>query len=282
MDIVVKAEQVRALVEDYKKKGLSVGFVPTMGALHQGHLSLVNEAGSKADVVVVSIFVNPTQFNNPEDLEKYPRTIEADRALLENTACNILYYPSVEEVYPEEDTRQFDFGSLDKVMEGKFRPGHFNGVAQVVSRFFELIHPDKAFFGEKDFQQLAIIKEMTKQLQFGIEIVPCTIIREDDGLAMSSRNQLLLKEYREVAPVISQVLFESKALINSKNPKEVINFVTEKINKTNLLEVEYFEIVSGDSLQPVLDWSEDYIVGCIAVYADKVRLIDNLIYKRLA
>ncbi len=282
MNVVVKAEQVRALVDEYKQKGLSVGFVPTMGALHQGHLSLINEAGSKTDVVIVSIFVNPTQFNNPEDLEKYPRTIDADTALLENTACSILYYPTVEEVYPEEDTRQFEFGMLDKVMEGQFRPGHFNGVAQVVSRFFELINPDKAFFGEKDFQQLAIIKHMTKQLQFDIEIVPCPIIREEDGLAMSSRNQLLLEEYRAIAPTISKVLFESKELISSKNPKEVINFVVEKINKTNLLEVEYFEIVNGDSLQPVEDWNDDYIVGCIAVYADKVRLIDNLIYKRLA
>ncbi|WP_075602737.1 pantoate--beta-alanine ligase [Saccharicrinis aurantiacus] len=283
MKIVEKSKELNALISGYKKDGLIVGFVPTMGALHKGHLSLVDEASKQSDVVIVSIFVNPNQFNNPNDLDKYPRTIDQDREMLEQTKCAILYYPSVEEVYPEEDKRIFDFGQLDKVMEGQFRPGHFNGVAQVVSRFFDLINPDKAFFGEKDFQQLAIIKKMTKLLGYEIKIVPCAIIRESDGLAMSSRNMLLTDEYRSEAPIIAQKLFESKNLLSTKNIKEVINFVTDEINKSGILEVEYFEIVDGDTLQPVDNWGDsDFVVGCIAVFADKVRLIDNLIYKKLA
>ena len=280
MDIVVKAEELRSLVDQSKSLGKTIGFVPTMGALHQGHISLVNKASQMADIIVVSVFVNPNQFNNVDDLKNYPRTLDDDIKMLESTACNILYHPTVEEVYPEKDDRIFDFGTLDKVMEGEFRPGHFNGVAQVVSRFFDLVQPDKAFFGEKDFQQLAIIKRMTKMLNYGIEIVPCSIVRESDGLAMSSRNALLDEEYRKEAVLISKTLFESKKLIDTKNIKEVINFVTEKINDSALLKVEYFNIVDGNTLQPVDDWiKSDYIVGCIAVFADKVRLIDNLIYK---
>lgn len=283
MKIVEKSKELKGLIDSYKQQGLVVGFVPTMGALHEGHLSLVNEASKKTDVVVVSIFVNPNQFNNPNDLDKYPRTLEKDRGMLEQTDCAILYYPSVDEVYPEEDKRVFDFGQLDKVMEGEFRPGHFNGVAQVVSRFFDLINPDKAFFGEKDFQQLTIIKEMTKLLSYKIEIVPVAIMRESDGLAMSSRNQLLTEQCRNEASIISQKLFESKNLLSTKNIKEVINFVTDEINKSGVLKVEYFEIVDGDSLQSIENWEEsDFVVGCIAVFADKVRLIDNLIYKKLA
>ena len=183
MDIVVKAEELRSLVDQSKSLGKTIGFVPTMGALHQGHISLVNKASQMADIIVVSVFVNPNQFNNVDDLKNYPRTLDDDIKMLESTACNILYHPTVEEVYPEKDDRIFDFGTLDKVMEGEFRPGHFNGVAQVVSRFFDLVQPDKAFFGEKDFQQLAIIKRMTKMLNYGIEIVPCSIVRESDGLS---------------------------------------------------------------------------------------------------
>ncbi|MCW3788624.1 pantoate--beta-alanine ligase [Plebeiibacterium sediminum] len=280
MDIVVKAEELRSLIDQSKSLGKTIGFVPTMGALHQGHISLVNKASQMADVIVVSVFVNPNQFNNADDLKNYPRTLDDDIKKLEGTACSILYHPTVEEVYPEKDERIFDFGTLDKVMEGEFRPGHFNGVAQVVSRFFDLVQPDKAFFGEKDFQQLAIIKRMTEMLNYNIEIVPCSIVRESDGLAMSSRNALLDEEHRKEAVLISKTLFESKKLIDTKNIKEVVNFVTEKINDSALLKVEYFNIVDGNTLQPVDDWSKsDYIVGCIAVFADKVRLIDNLIYK---
>lgn len=280
MEIVVKAEQLKAFIKNNKEAGKTIGFVPTMGALHRGHLSLVNKAVQKADIVVVSVFVNPNQFNNPDDLKNYPRTLEDDAKLLEGTGCHVLYHPTVDEVYPQKDERIFDFGQLDKVMEGKFRPGHFNGVAQVVSRFFDLVNPDMAFFGEKDFQQLAIIKKMTQMLGYHIQIVSCPIIREEDGLAMSSRNTLLSEEFRKEAVLISKILFESKALMKSKNIKEVISFVTENINKSALLKVEYFNIVDGDSLQELEDWSKsEYIVGCIAVFADKVRLIDNLIYK---
>ncbi len=280
MEIVVKAEQLKAFIKKNKEAGKTIGFVPTMGALHRGHLSLVNKAVQKADIVVVSVFVNPNQFNNPDDLKNYPRTLEDDAKLLEGTGCHVLYHPTVDEVYPQKDERIFDFGQLDKVMEGKFRPGHFNGVAQVVSRFFDLVNPDMAFFGEKDFQQLAIIKKMTQMLGYHIQIVSCPIIREEDGLAMSSRNTLLSEEFRKEAVLISKILFESKALMKSKNIKEVISFVTENINKSALLKVEYFNIVDGDSLQELEDWSKsEYIVGCIAVFADKVRLIDNLIYK---
>ncbi len=282
MKIVTKAEELKEIVEQFKQQGKTIGFVPTMGALHQGHLSLINNAGGQTDVVVVSIFVNPNQFNNQDDLVNYPRTIEEDKELLKETPCNILYYPTVDEVYPSEDNRVFNFGKLDKVMEGEFRPGHFNGVAQVVSRFFDLVMPDKAYFGEKDFQQLAIIKRMTKMLNYPIEIKSGSIVREKDGLAMSSRNKRLTPEQRKEALLISKTLFESKKLIATQNIKEVINFVKEKINVSTLLKVEYFNIVDGDSLQPINNWNEsEYVVGCIAVFADKVRLIDNLIYKKL-
>jgi len=280
MKIVAKSEELKRLVEDWKASGKTIGYVPTMGALHQGHLSLVKKAGACSDVVVVSVFVNPNQFNNPDDLKNYPRTVDQDTELLINTDCDILFLPSVDEVYPEEDLRKFDFGMLDKVMEGAFRPGHFNGVAQVVSRFFDLVNPDKAFFGEKDFQQLAIIRAMTKMLNYSIEIIPCQIVREADGLAMSSRNVRLSEQHRKESIIIYETLFESKALMTTKNIKEVINFVVDKINDSALFKVEYFDIVDGNTLQPITNWSEcDYIVGCIAVFADKVRLIDNLIYK---
>ncbi|WP_066632211.1 pantoate--beta-alanine ligase [Labilibacter marinus] len=280
MEIVARSEELKRIIRGWRIEGKTVGFVPTMGALHKGHLSLVEKAGQACDVVVVSIFVNPTQFNNKEDLKKYPRTIDEDKRLLQESSCSILYYPTVEDVYPEEDKRVFDFGMLDKVMEGEFRPGHFNGVAQVVSRFFDLVQPDKAFFGEKDFQQLAIIRAMAKMLNYDIEILSGDIVREPDGLAMSSRNTRLSNAHRKESALISETLFESKELMTAKNIKEVINFVVEKINESALLEVEYFNIVDGNSLQPLDDWSQsEYIVGCIAVFADEVRLIDNLIYK---
>lgn len=280
MEVVGKSEVLKRLVENYKSSSKTIGFVPTMGALHNGHLSLVSKAKESADIVIVSIFVNPNQFNNADDLKNYPKTIENDMQMLKDADCDVLFNPSVEEIYPEKDERIFDFGNLDKVMEGEFRPGHFNGVAQVVSRLFDLIQPNKAFFGEKDFQQLAIIKKMTKMLNYNIEIVPCAIVREKDGLAMSSRNVRLSEHLRKESVLISQTLFESKALMKTNNIKEVINFVVEKINNSDLLRVEYFNIVNGDTLEPIDDWLESqYIVGCIAVFADKVRLIDNLIYK---
>ena len=260
-------------------EGLKVGFVPTMGALHEGHLSLVKKAGEMCDVVVVSIFVNPTQFNDKNDLANYPRTMETDLNLLSSVRCDYVFSPSDKEVYPAADTRKFGFGNLESVMEGEFRPGHFNGVAQVVSRLFEIVLPDKAFFGRKDFQQLAIITELVKQMNYPVEIVPCEIIREPDGLAMSSRNKLLLPEHRRCAGIIYQTLKEASLQTCTKSVAEIKEYVINQINATQLLRTEYFEIVNETSLIPVQNWSEPGIkVGCIAVFAGKVRLIDNMIF----
>ena len=261
------------------KKAGTIGFVPTMGALHSGHISLVNQAVAENQIVVVSIFVNPTQFNDKNDLARYPRTLESDLKLLEKTGCQIVFAPTAEEVYPEPDTRKFNFGPLETVMEGKHRPGHFNGVAQVVSKLFDFVKPDSAYFGLKDFQQLAIIKEMVKQLKIDIEIVACPIIREESGLAMSSRNELLTTEERKNAAVISETLFKAKELANLKSVNELETWVIETINKNSFLTVEYFEIVDELQLQPVKSWEEECTkVGCIAVFCGKVRLIDNVVF----
>lgn len=281
MKVVTTISALKSAVSEARKENKQVGLVPTMGALHEGHLSLVNKACEECDFVVVSIFVNPTQFNNPEDLRTYPRTLEADKCLLESqTRADVIFAPTVEEVYPEPDTRIFDFGPLAEVMEGKYRPGHFNGVGQIVSKLFMFVEPDKAYFGEKDFQQLAIIRKMTKDLKMDIDIVPCPIVREADGLAKSSRNTLLTKESREVAPQIYAALKGSKQLTTDRTPKEVAQWVIGQLNSTEGLEVEYYEIVDGNTLQPINTWQEtDYAVGCITVYAGKVRLIDNITYK---
>ena len=262
----------------YRSSG-AVGFVPTMGALHQGHLSLVNKAVAENKAVVVSIFVNPTQFNDPDDLKSYPRNMEADLALLAPTDCHLVFAPEPEEIYPESDTRKFSFGHLEEVMEGKYRPGHFNGVAQVVSRLFEIVKPDKAYFGWKDFQQLTIIKNMVKQLSLPVKIVPCPIVREDSGLAMSSRNALLSEVERKNAALVSQTLSEAKKLNGQKSVNELKKWVTEKINQNPWLTVEYFEIVDDEYLRPVNSWDEKSTkVGCIALFCGKVRLIDNIVF----
>lgn len=281
MKVVTTISALKSAVSEARKENKQVGLVPTMGALHEGHLSLVNKACEECDFVVVSIFVNPTQFNNPEDLRTYPRTLDADKCLLESqTRADVIFAPTVEEVYPEPDTRIFDFGPLAEVMEGKYRPGHFNGVGQIVSKLFMFVEPDKAYFGEKDFQQLAIIRKMAKDLKMDIDIVPCPIVREADGLAKSSRNTLLTKESREVAPQIYAALKGSKQLTTDRTPKEVAQWVVGQLNSTEGLEVEYYEIVDGNTLQPINTWQEtDYAVGCITVYAGKVRLIDNITYK---
>ena len=278
MELYTTITSLQNALKEERSKGLKIGFVPTMGALHQGHLSLVETAGSMCDIVVVSIFVNPTQFNDKNDLANYPRTLESDMKLLSTTRCEYIFSPAVEEVYPVPDTRKFNFGNLEAVMEGAFRPGHFNGVAQVVSRLFEIVLPDKAFFGRKDFQQMAIIKDMVRQLNVPIEIVPCDIIREKDGLAMSSRNKLLLPEYRNCVPLIYQTLRDAKYLVNLKTVQEIKEYVVNQVNATQLLRVEYFEIVDDTTLMSVESWSEAGTkVGCIAVYAGKIRLIDNII-----
>ncbi len=278
MILVKTIKELQEKLEGLRSSG-SVGFVPTMGALHHGHLSLVNKAVTENTSVVVSIFVNPTQFNDPNDLKHYPRTLEADLALLQPTGCQLIFAPEPEEIYPEPDTRKFSFENLEKVMEGEHRPGHFNGVAQIVSKLFEIVKPDKAYFGQKDFQQLAIIKNMVKQLGLYVEIIPCPIIREASGLAMSSRNELLSAEERQEAALIYQTLSEAQKLKNQKSVNEVKELVTEKINQSPWLTVEYFEVVDDENLQPVDSWDKNNTkVGCIAVYCGKVRLIDNIVF----
>ena len=280
MLVVDTIEQLRSYLASARAEGKSIGLVPTMGALHEGHASLVERSVAENGVTVVSVFVNPTQFNDKGDLERYPRTLEADCRLLERLGANCVFAPSVEEVYPEPDTRVFDFTPLDKVMEGIYRPGHFNGVAQIVSKLFMYVEPDRAYFGEKDFQQLAIIREMVRQMGFKLEIVGCPIVREQDGLALSSRNALLTAEQHHTALAISRSLFASVEYSGSHTLAETKQMVEEAIAATEGLELEYYEIVDGDTLQPVSSWDDTaYIVGCITVYCGKVRLIDNIRYK---
>ena len=267
-------------IQSFKSLGKSIGFVPTMGALHDGHLALVSRSVEENDITVVSIFVNPTQFNNAADLDKYPRNLEKDALMLEKAGCDLIFAPETNEIYDSQEMNSkfdFDFGGLDLVMEGKFRPGHFNGVVQIVSKLFILVQPKKAYFGEKDFQQLAIIHRLVNILHYPVEIVDCSIIREQSGLAMSSRNERLTSEQRKKAVEISKVLSESRNFANNLSPLQLIQWVVEKINLVEELKVEYFEIVDAKTLQPVNSWN-DKVVGCIAVFCGDVRLIDNIRY----
>ena len=280
MKIVTTINELKSQLQICRNEGKTVGFVPTMGALHDGHASLVKRSVSENDVTVVSVFVNPTQFNDKNDLKNYPRTLEADCKLLEAFFADFVFAPEVAEMYPEEDKRQFSFTPLDTVMEGACRPGHFNGVAQIVSKLFYAVEPDKAYFGEKDFQQLAIIREMVRQLSIGVEIVGCPIVREMDGLAMSSRNTLLSPEERNRALTISSALFKSLEYAKDNTLAMTRSFVEEIISRTEGLDLEYFQIVDGNTLQELNEWSDsDYIVGCIALFCGKIRLIDNIKYK---
>ena len=283
MKTIYTISELQNILLSARAAGKKVGLVPTMGALHSGHTSLVERCVRKNDICVVSDFVNPTQFNDPNDLINYPRTPEADEKLLDDAGCDYVFMPSAEEMYPEPDTRVFNFGPLETVMEGSFRPGHFNGVAQIVSKLFYAVLPDTAYFGEKDFQQLAIIREMTKQLHLPIEIIPCPIIREADGLAMSSRNRRLTQEQREKAPKIAQYLVKSLNFAAEKTIQETLEYVKESLSSDSTFKLDYFEIVDGYTLQPVHDWKDStYIVGCIAVYCGPIRLIDNIVYKSYA
>ena len=282
MNIYQSIEDLQAFVDSERKSGCRIAFVPTMGALHAGHLSLVKRDLSECDRCIVSVFVNPTQFNDPRDLETYPRTLEADSALLASVGASALFAPEVSTIYPEPDSRVFEVGAVAGVMEGRYRPGHFNGVMQVVSRLFEIVRPDCAYFGEKDFQQIAVIRAMVKQIGSPVEIIACPIIREEDGLALSSRNVRLSQEERAEAPNIYRILKESTAWTQELTPAELIQRVTEKINAIPTLRVEYFEIVDTDSLQSIKAWSDSPRPhGCITVYCGDVRLIDNIAYHQL-
>ena len=275
MKVVNTVAELNAALANLKREG--VGFVPTMGALHAGHRSLVERARRENETVVVSVFVNPTQFNDKNDLKNYPRTPEADCAILEAAGADIVFMPTVEDIYPEPDTRQFDFGLVDKVMEGATRPGHFNGVAQVVSRLFALVNPARAYFGEKDFQQIAVIKAMVEQLAIDIEIVECAIVRGEDGLALSSRNELLTPEHRAAAPHIYATISQCASKMGTLNPEELTNWVVSTIDSNPLLKTIYFEAVDARTMQRVEKWSDsERIQGCCAVQAGNIRLIDNI------
>lgn len=265
-----------------RKQGKKIGLVPTMGALHEGHASLITKSIGENDITVVSVFLNPTQFNDQSDFDRYPRTLEADSRLVEACGADYIFAPSVKDIYPSRDARHFEFPPVTTVMEGARRPGHFNGVCQVVSRLFYIVRPDSAYFGEKDWQQIAVVKQLAKYINSNVRIVECPIIRDPDGLAKSSRNSLLTKEERAIAPAIYQILRESVGYAETHSLKETRNMVVERINAIPELEVEYFEIVDGDSLLPVENWERsEYIVGCITVYCGKtpIRLIDHIRYK---
>ena len=268
---------------EVRKQGKSVGLVPTMGALHEGHASLVKRSVSENDVTVVSVFLNPTQFNDKGDLERYPRTLDADCSLVEECGADYVFAPSVKEMYPTEDKRQFSFPPVTTVMEGAHRPGHFNGVCQVVSRLFYIVRPDRAYFGEKDWQQIAVVKAMLKYLGLPVKIVECTTIREKDGLAKSSRNTLLKPEERAIAPKIYEALTNSIEYAKNHTLAQTRQKVIDDINATKGLEVEYFSIVDGNTLLDVSSWDDSsYIVGCITVYCGDtpIRLIDHITYKK--
>lgn len=280
MQVINTVAQLQEILQAERAKGKVIGLVPTMGALHEGHASLVRRSVAENDITVVSIFLNPTQFNDPKDLERYPRTLESDCAILEECGAQIAFAPSVKEVYPTPDTRKFSYPPTDTVMEGERRPGHFNGVCQVVSKLFQMTDPERAYFGEKDYQQIAVICRMVEDLKFRVKIIPCPVIRETDGLAMSSRNTLLAPEEKAIAPNIYRILKESKSLGLTKQETE--EWVVDKINEIPGLEVEYYSIVNGDTLADINTWEEaSSVVGCITVYCGKtpIRLIDHIRYK---
>ena len=282
MKVFKKIVDLQNALFDERKQGKEIGLVPTMGALHEGHASLVKRSVSENGVTVVSVFVNPTQFNDKNDLKNYPRDLEADCRLLEECGADYVLAPEVEEMYPTPDTRHFEFPPVSTVMEGAHRPGHFNGVCQVVSRLFYIVRPDKAYFGEKDWQQIAVIKAMVKALGLGVNIVECPIVRDEDGLAKSSRNTLLSPDERAIAPKIFEALKASLDYAKSHTLEETREKVVSDINSQEGLDVEYFSIVDGNTLQDVAEWEDSpYIVGCITVYCGKtpIRLIDHIKYK---
>ena len=284
MKVFKKIVDLQNALFDERKQGKNVGLVPTMGALHEGHASLVRRSVSENEVTVVSVFVNPTQFNDKNDLKNYPRDLEADCRLLEACGADYVLAPEVEEMYPTPDTRHFEFPPVSTVMEGAHRPGHFNGVCQVVSRLFYIVRPDRAYFGEKDWQQIAVVKAMVRQLGLGVQIVECEIVRDDDGLARSSRNTLLSADERAIAPAIYKALKDSLPYAKKHTLKETHDKVVADINKVDGLDVEYFSIVDGNTLQDVAEWEDSaYIVGCITVYCGKtpIRLIDHIKYKEV-
>ena len=283
MKIFNSIKELKVQLASARSEGKTIGLVPTMGALHAGHASLVRRSIDENDVTVVSIFLNPTQFNDKSDLDRYPRTLDADCELLSSLGATIAFAPSVSEVYPEPDTRTFSYPPTDTVMEGAYRPGHFNGVCQIVSKLFDYVEPDRAYFGEKDYQQIAVIRRMVESLSYNIEIVPCPVVREQSGLALSSRNALLTEEERQIAAAIYRTLDRSRAFATTHSVAETQEYVVRAINAVDGLEVQYYNIVDGDTLADISDWSDaKSVVGCITVFcgATPIRLIDNIQYKK--
>lgn len=282
MKVLRTVGELRQAMESHRNAGQTIGLVPTMGALHAGHLSLMERSCRDNDITVASIFVNPTQFNNATDLKTYPRTEEKDCALLEKAGVDYAFVPSVEEIYPEPDTRVFDLGAVAEVMEGAMRPGHFNGVAQIVSRLFSYVNPTRAYFGEKDFQQIAVIRRMAQLEGFDFEIIACPIVREADGLALSSRNVRLTPEQRQIAPAIHRTLAQSLDMTRDKSVGEVKQWVKEEIDRQPFMTTEYYEIVNPLTMQPTDSWMtpDGPAVGCVTVYCGEVRLIDNITYSK--
>jgi pantoate--beta-alanine ligase len=277
MKITTLRSETTAKIYAWKEAGLTVGFVPTMGALHRGHISLIEEARKSCDIVTCSIFVNPIQFNNSSDLETYPKTIEADIEKLENAGCDLVFIPDTEEMYPEPVSEKYDFGALENVLEGAFRPGHFNGVAVVVKRLFDIMIPDRAFFGEKDYQQLLIIKALVRHDDIPVKIVPCPIIRENDGLAMSSRNARLSEKERAVAPFIYNTLCKAVEMGKTKTVDEIISWGEAQFNGNDNFKLEYFQIADNIELQPVVNKKKsDNARLLVAAWLGNVRLIDNV------
>lgn len=289
MQTITTIAALNAAIEEAKNANKTIGLVPTMGALHEGHLSLIHKAREQNDLVVVSVFVNPIQFNNKEDLAKYPRTVEADCEKLSSAGADIAFVPSVEEMYPEPVNTVYHFGPIEEVMEGPRRPGHFSGVAVVVRRLFDLTKPNRAYFGEKDYQQIAIIRNLLDQIKYPIEIVPCPIVRAEDGLALSSRNMRLSAEARAVAPHIYATLQQAVEMSEVEDVETVHDFVIDTLSSFHEIngldeslkfEPEYFEIVNDTTLQPISDWKDAKgIVGCIAVWLTGVRLIDMVRFR---
>lgn len=282
MKVLRTVGELRQAMESHRNAAQTIGLVPTMGALHAGHLSLMERSCRDNDITVASIFVNPTQFNNATDLKTYPRTEEKDCALLEKAGVDYAFVPSVEEIYPEPDTRVFDLGAVAEVMEGAMRPGHFNGVAQIVSRLFSYVNPTRAYFGEKDFQQIAVIRRMAQLEGFDFEIIACPIVREADGLALSSRNVRLTPEQRQIAPAIHRTLARSLDMTRDKSVGEVKQWVKEEIDRQPFMTTEYYEIVNPLTMQPTDSWMtpDGPAVGCVTVYCGDVRLIDNITYSK--
>ena len=280
MLVLRKIKEIDQIISLYKQNGKTIGFVPTMGALHQGHISLINYSKQQTDITVCSIFVNPTQFNNASDLTHYPRTPEADIKLLEDAGCDILYMPEVEDVYPESDNRTFNFGYLDTILEGAKRPGHFNGVGQVVSILLEGVKPDKSYFGSKDYQQVMVVKSLVKQLQLPVEIIACPILREVDGLAMSSRNTRLSLEERKIAALVPQIMKEAIKIAKEQGIPAAKLVVAESVSKQEMMKLEYYEICDAITLESINELiPNQQAVSLIAVFVGNIRLIDNWMVK---